>query len=376
MRFSTPTTLLREAVGLAGGAVPSKSTLPILDSIFFERDGDRLRLTSTDLEISVIKHVPVMFDDGGTAKTRRIAVPATKLQDTLRKLPDVPLTFHADENFAVTLRTETGMYKMLGFDGADYPALPDMKEGTVINADGASMRRALQKTGFAVSKDSLRPAMSGIYFQIDADGTRVVATDGHRLVRLSLHKLTSSTAISFILPYKAMDIVGRGAEDGPCTITFDGNYLSFDFTDLRILSRRIDETYPNYEAVIPLDNNRRMTVDRQALIASALRVGLYSSKSTQQIRMRIAKNTMTVSAEDIERSSEAKEEVSCEHSGEDYQIGFNGPLLTEALKVLDSEHVLFNFGSPKRAGILKPLEQQADEEILVLVMPVMLNTYA
>ena len=375
MKFSTPTTLLREAVGIAGGAVPSKSTLPILECIFFERDGDRLRLTSTDLEISVVKHIPVMFEGDETAKTHRIAVPAAKLQETLRKLPDVPLTVQADDNFAVTLRTETGMYRMLGFDGADYPALPDMKEGTAVNTQGAAMRRALQKTGFAVSRDQLRPAMSGIYFQIDPDGARVVATDGHRLVRLSLHNLTSPKTVKFILPYKAMGIVGRGAEDGPCTITFDGNYVSFDFTDLRILSRRIDETYPNYEAVIPLDNKRRMTVDRQALISSTLRVGLYSSKSTQQIRMWIRKNTMTLSAEDIERSSEAKEEVLCDHSGEDYLIGFNGPFLTEALKVLDSEHVLFDFGSPKRAGILKPLEQRADEEIMILVMPVMLHAY-
>lgn len=374
MQFTAPSAELLRALTLVGGAVPTKSTLPILENILFHRAGDRLRLSATDLEISIVEHVDVRFQDEDSGG--RIAVPAKRLLDTLRALPDVPVTITAGDDFTVALKTDHGVYKMVGFDGADYPALPEMSATTQIETTGALLKRAIQKTSFAVSKDALRPAMMGIYFQISPNGGRTVATDGHRLVKMDLAQLVADEAINFIVPEKALNLAGRVASDAECTVAVGGGYVDFNFGDSRVLARLIDETYPNYEAVIPLDNDRRLVADRVALLAAVKRVGLYSSTMTHQIRLSLSPGEIEVSAEDLERSSEAHETVRCEYDSEAMTIGFNASYLTEVLSNLDANEVVFEFSSPNRAGVVTPLDQADNEEMLMLIMPVMLNTYA
>ncbi|MFQ5570113.1 MAG: DNA polymerase III subunit beta [Rhodothermales bacterium] len=376
MKFTTSSAKLREALTTVGGAVPSKSTLPILECILFERSGDTLRLSATDLEISIIQGLPVQFESNGSPKGNRVAVPAKRLLDTLRALPDLPVEFASDDEFGVTLRTDQGHYKMVGHDGADYPALPELDGNRRIETEGRLLGRAIQKTSFAVSKDALRPAMMGIYFQIQQDEGRAVATDGHRLVKLCMASLTSNEPVNFVVPEKAMTLAGRIATDAPCAIIVDEGHVCFDFGQAQVMARLIDEAYPNYEAVIPVENDRRLVVNRASMLASVKRVGLYSSSMTNQIRLALDESTMTISAEDIERSSEARETVLCEYDSEPMVIGFNAIYLTEVLSNLDAEDVVFEFSSPNRAGIVMPQEQEGGEEILMLIMPVMLNTYA
>lgn len=377
MKFTLSSAEFLKALNVVSGAVPSKSTLPILSCILFERDEETIRLSATDLEISIIEKLPVQFEtNGATAQSNRVAVPAKRLLDTLRALPDIPIQFSADDAFNVLLTTDQGHYKMVGFDGADYPALPDLSATPAIQTDAGLLRRAIQKTSFAVSKDALRPAMMGIYFQIGPDEGRAVATDGHRLVKLQLDDMTSDEALNFIVPEKALALAGRIAAEGDCSITVDAGYVGFDFGDSKVLARIIDESYPNYEAVIPLDNERRMTVSRDAMLAAVRRVGLYSSSMTNQIRLSLQPNQVEISAEDIERSSEAKETVRCEYDSEPMVIGFNAVYLNEVLGNVDAEDVVFEFSSPNRAGVVTPAEQSEGERILMLIMPVMLNTYA
>ena len=376
MKFSTSSATLREALMTVNGAVPSKSTLPILECILFERDGDALRLSATDLEISIVERVPVRFESNGAPKGNRVAVPAKRLLDTLRALPDLPIEFASDDDFGVTLRTDQGRYKMVGHDGADYPALPELDGEQRIETEGALLKRAIQKTSFAVSKDALRPAMMGIYFQIQPEQGRTVATDGHRLVKLTMEGLSAAEPVNFIVPEKAMTLAGRVATDGACTIRVDGGHVAFEFEHARVLARLIDEAYPNYEAVIPVENDRQLVVNRTAMLAAVKRVGLYSSSMTNQIRLALEPNQIEISAEDIERASEAKETVLCDYDNEPMVIGFNSVYLTEVLSNLDAEEVRFEFSSPNRAGVVTPLDQQDGEEMLMLIMPVMLNTYA
>ena len=376
MKFTASSAELLKALTTANGAVPSKSTLPILECILFEQEGDALRLSATDLEISIVQHLKVPFESNGTATANRIAVPAKRLLDTLRALPDLPIQFSADEAHNVTLRTDQGHYKMVGHDGADYPALPELSDSLRIETDGPLLRRAIQKTSFAVSKDALRPAMMGIFFQIQAEQARAVATDGHRLVKLTMSNLTSTEPMSFIVPEKAMTLASRVITDAPCAITVDGGYVGFEFGESRVLARLIDESYPNYEAVIPIENDRRLTANRDAMLAAVKRVALYSSSMTNQIRLALAPGNVVISAEDIERSSEAQETVLCEYDGEPMQIGFNAVYLTEVLSNIDGDDVVFEFSSPNRAGIVTPQEQHDGEEMMMLIMPVMLNTYA
>ena len=381
MKFSASSSDLLQALTTVGGAVPSKSTLPILECILFEQEEEQLRLSATDLEISIIQTVDVQFETNGTAEAKRVAVPAKRLLDTLRALPDLPVTFSADGDFKIVLETDQGRYKMVGHDGADYPALPELDGQRTLEMESALLGRAISKTSFAVSKDALRPAMMGVYFQIGETEGRAVATDGHRLVKLELAAMTAEEATSFIVPEKAMTLVGRVAEDGFCTVTVDEGHVGFSFENARVLARLIDEAYPNYEAVIPDANDKALTVDRAAMLAAVKRVSLYSSSMTNQIRLEIAADQVKISAEDIERSSEAHETVLCDFedpagADEPMTIGFNAVYLTEVLSNLDAEDVVFALSTPNRAGIVTPQEQQEGEEMLMLIMPVMLNTYA
>jgi DNA polymerase-3 subunit beta len=376
MRFTVSSADLLDALNTVRGAVPSKSTLPILESILFERDGDALRLSATDLEIAIVQRLAVQFESNGTGEGTKVAVPAKRLLDTLRALPDLPLTFAADGDFEIVMETDKGHYKMVGHDGADYPALPEVPDEHEITVEGPLLRRAIQKTSFAVSKDALRPAMMGVYFQVGEDGTRTVATDGHRLVKLTLPGMTAGEDIRFIVPEKAMKLTARVADDELCTVAVNDSHVSFDFGAARVLARLIDETYPNYEAVIPKENERLLVVGREDMLNAVKRVGLYSSSMTNQIRLAITADTITISAEDIERSSEAEETVPCDYDYEEMTIGFNSEYLTEVLSNVESEEVTFALSTPNRAGIVTPRAQSDDEEILMLIMPVMLNTYA
>lgn len=375
MKFTASSADLLKSLTTVSGAVPSKSTLPILESVLFEREGDQLRLTATDLEIWIVQRVDVTFDERD-ASDSRVAVPVKRLLDTLRALPDLPIRFSADADFNVSLQTDQGLYKMVGHDGADYPATPELSGDRTFDTDGDLLRRAIHLTSFAVSRDALRPAMMGIYFQIEEGEGRAVATDGHRLVKLRLSQLRSSQPLRFIVPEKALSLAAKVATDGDCHVEVDVSHVSFDFGGSRVMARMIDETYPNYEAVIPVDNDRRMVVNRDAMLAAVKRVGLYSSSMTNQIRLSIQANHVEVSAEDIERSSEARETVLCEYDGEQMLIGFNSVYLNEVLSHIESDEVVFEFSSPNRAGVVTPQEQAEDEDLLMLIMPVMLNTYA
>ena len=376
MKFSASSAELLKALTTVSGAVPSKSTLPILECILFEHDGDVLQLSATDLEISITQRINVQFDSNGDGRSGRIAVPAKRLLDTLRALPDLPISFSTNEEYHITLQTDLGTYKMVGQDGADYPALPELSDETGFQTSGELLRRAISKTSFAVSKDALRPAMMGIYFQIQQERSRMVATDGHRLVRLTLESVSSQTPTNFIIPEKAMTLAARVAGDTECTIKMDSSYASFDFGNSRVLARLIDENYPNYEAVIPVENDKRLVISREAMLAAVKRVGLYSSSMTNQIRLSISQDKVEISAEDIERSSEAHETVHAEYDSDDMVIGFNAAYLTEVLSHLSASEIVFELSSPNRAGIVTPLEQREGEELLMLIMPVMLNTYA
>lgn len=376
MKFTVSSAELLRALTTVGGAVPSKATMPILESVLFLQEEGGLRLSATDLEISIEQVLSVRFEANGAAGNGRVAIPAKRLVDTLRALPDLPVTVSTDDEFNVTLKTDQGRYKMVGFDGADYPALPELDGGVTVETEGAHVRRALSKTGFAVSRDALRPAMQGIYFQLDADRGRAVATDGHRLVRLSLDGLKSEEPVAFIVPEKALNLASKVATDGATTVQVASGHVAFTFGTGRVIARLIDETYPNYEAVIPVENDRRLTVNRQSLLAAVRRVGLYTSSTTRQIRLGLTADKVDVSAEDIERASEAKETVLCDYTGGDMVIGFNADYLTEVLSNLDSEDVALEFSSPNRAGVVTPANQAEGEDLLMLIMPVMLNTYA
>lgn len=377
MKFSVSSADLLRALTTVNGAVPTKTSMPILECVLFIREGDMLRIAATDLEISIIQDITVAFESDA-AEVERVAVPARRFLDTLRALPDLPVVFSSDNDFQVELTTDQGRYKMVGFNGADYPALPSLEDAHEIQTTAGTLRRAIQKTAFAVSKDALRPAMMGVYFQIRPEHARIVATDGHRLVKFITEDLAGKDSFDFIVPEKALTLAAKAAssDENDCTIRVGSGYILVDLGNGQVMGRLIDEQYPNYEAVIPVENEKKLVISRDALLASVRRVALYSSSVTHQVRIKLDNNRVTVSAEDIERSSEAREAVLAEYRSESMEIGFNSVYLTEVLSNVDSDDAVIEFSTPNRAGVVTPAKQPGSEEVLMLIMPVMLNSYS
>ena len=375
MKFTVNSSELLRALSVVSGAVPSKSTLPILESVLFSRNGEDLTLTASDLEISIVHKIPVQFESNGQG-SNVIAVPARRLMETLGSLSDVSVTLSCNEHFQIKLQTAQGKYQMAGFDGKDFPSLPETQNGQSVMTNGAVLRRMVSKTAFAVSHDTIRPAMTGVFLHIEGDRATAVATDGHRLVKMQREGLQTNEPISCIIPDKAFQLIAKVVGDDSCTLKFTEGYIGVDGGDTQIAARLINETYPNYEAVIPQNNDKTLIINKAMFQSAVNRVGLYSSSMTKQIRFKLTSNEVFISAEDIERSSEAKESVLCEYNGEDMEIGFNAQYLREVLKNVDTEDVLMRFSTSNRAGIVLPSDEDDSENILMLIMPVMLSQHA
>jgi len=370
MKFSVSSGELVQGLSAVVGAVPTKATMPILETVLFETDNGKVKLSATDLEVSIIEYVNADVTTDGS-----VAVPARRLLETLRQLPDIPVLFEIDDKGNVKFKTDKGTYKLAGEKAADFPAIPTLDDGQVIKTSTESLIRAIQKTSFAVSSDDLRPAMMGVYFQLGPEESRVVATDGHRLVRLIKRDLVAQAPASFIVPQKALNLVQKALDGADCDLTISNEHVRFRSGSTMVITRLINETYPNYESVIPRENDKEMKVNRDQMLATVKRVSIFSSSTTRQIRLQMKPDELIIAAEDIDMSSEAKEAISCEYSDPEMEIGFNARYLSDVLGNIDDPEVLFEFSTPNRAGIVRPSVQDEDEDMLMLVMPVMLNTY-
>lgn len=371
MKFIVQSNELQKALAKIAGVVPSKSTLPILENILFELKKNTLRLAATDLEVSMSAQLDVKGNEDGT-----ITVPAKRLMETIRSLPDVQVIFTADlSSNKVKMITDTGEYTLMGESSEEFPTIPQFKGENQINFDGNILRRMITRTVFSVSSDELRPAMTGVLLQVKKGEMRAVATDGHRLVRINYTNMNQSAVIKdVIIPAKALNLVARSTEEGVHTMTLDTSHVQFIFGNTTLTSRLIEETYPNYESVIPLDNDKKLTVDRNLLLASARRVALYSSSTTHQVRFSLKKNELRIATEDIDFGGEAKEKMNCDYNGEELEMGFNSLYVIDILSHIDSDEVVFELSSPVRAAIIAPSTQKEGENVLMLVMPVRLNT--
>lgn len=369
MKFNITSGELVKALSAVAGVVPSKATLPILENVLFESVDGALKLTATDNEIYIVEQVAAEIVKDGS-----VAIPARRLLDTMRQLPDIPLSFDIDDRCTVKFRTDRGAYKLVGAKAEDFPMLPSVNEGTTIIVDTESLTSGIEKTRFAVSTDDLRPNMMGVYFQVDEEKTRLVATDGHRLVRLIKYDMKGDVPVNFIVPDKALAQVTRTLSGGETKMQVTKHHVRFTNGEAEVIARLINESYPNYENVIPKENEKIMTVTKNDMLATVRRVSIFSSSTTRQIRLNLSQDEVSIFAEDYEMSSEARESIKCQYDAEDMVIGFNARYLADVLNNISNEEVTFAFSTPNRAGIVQPVEQAADEDLLMLIMPVMLNT--
>ncbi|HUN67117.1 MAG TPA: DNA polymerase III subunit beta [Bacteroidota bacterium] len=370
MKFSAPSNELQKVLGLVASVVPSKSTLPILENFLFEISRSTLTITATDLDTSISTSISVKNVSEGV-----IAVPAKRFSETVRSLPNTDIEFSADvANNKIVMKTGTGEYKLTGESSENFPTLPTFEGTSSLKMDGKIFRRLIEKTSFAVSSDELRPAMTGILFQMKKKEIRTVATDGHRLVKFINTSFSSPGEREVIIPAKAVNIVAKSVTDDDLSMMFDDHHVKFTLGGTTIVSRLVDEKYPNYESVIPTDNAKNATVDKQLLLSSVRRAALYASSTNHQVRFSLKKGSMTVSAEDIDFGSEARETIPCDYSSEQMEIGFNSTYVTDILSHIDTDEVTFQLSSATRAAIVSPVTQRDGEQLLMLIMPVRLNS--
>lgn len=372
MKFIVSSTALLKQLQLLQGVLASSNTLPILDNFLFEIDGKQLTVTASDLETTITATMAVEAKEKGS-----VAIPARLLLDTLKAFPEQPLTFSIDgKHHGVEISSEQGKYKMTGFNGAEFPKSPVLEGATSFNLPAGTLATAINKTIFATGNDDLRPVMSGIFFELTEEDVRFVATDAHKLVRYKRTDVQAPKAASFIVPKKPLNLLKNtlGASNSEVTVDFNENNAAFKFDNTVLVCRLIDGKYPNYEAVIPKTNPNKLTIDRGTFLSSIRRVSIFSNKTTHQVRLHINGSQLTVSAEDLDYANEAKESLTCAYEGEEITIGFNSRFLMDMLNNLSTEHVMLEMSAPNRAGILLPGEAgEVGEDILMLVMPVMLN---
>jgi DNA polymerase-3 subunit beta len=370
MKFSVSSSELLKKLQMAGGAIGSNPVLPILEDFLFTINGNTLTIAATDLETSITTELEVMADADGV-----VAVPAKILLETLKALPQQPVTFTVDdESFGIEITSAYGKYKLAGENGADFPAIPVPDEVDVLTLPANQLEQGVNKTIFATSNDELRPAMTGVYFQVDFSKLTMVATDAHKLVKYTFSEVNSEVSTSFIVPKKALNLLKGSLPNGEeVKLAFNKANAFFTFGDTKLVCRLIDARYPDYNAVIPVDNPNLLTLSRNDFQNCMKRIAIYANKTTNQVILNINDGSLTVSAQDLDFSNEATEQMSCTYDGAPLTIAFNAKFLIEMLGVLESEEVKMELSSPTRAGILLPGEETEGEEILMLVMPVMLS---
>ncbi|MCH2231951.1 MAG: DNA polymerase III subunit beta [Crocinitomicaceae bacterium] len=361
--------LLKHLQGISG-VLSTSNTLPILDNFLFEIVDGRLTVSASDLETTMRTSMEVEAKEEG-----KIAIPAKLLLDVLKNLPDQPCTFLVNsDNFAVEIAYDNGKSKMVGYNGDDFPRTPELEKANSIVISGEIVANAINKTLFATGVDDLRPVMSGVFCEFSPESITFVATDAHKLVRYTRTDSQASGSSAFILPKKPLNLLKSNLKgDEEVRLEYNDSNAVFTFNDIVLICRLIDGKYPNYEAVIPKENPNVLTIDRIQFLSSIKRVSIFANKTTHQIKLKLAGSELSLSAEDIDFSNEANERLTCNYAGDDMEIGFNSRFLMEMLNNLDTTEVRLEMSEPSRAGLLMPSQANENEDILMLVMPVMLN---
>ncbi|MCF1751957.1 DNA polymerase III subunit beta [Mariniradius sediminis] len=373
MKFIVSSSALLKQLSAINGVVTTNPVVPILENFLFEIKSGKLTVTASDLQTSMITELDVEAREDGN-----IAVPAKILIETLKNLPEQPVTFSIDQDtYSIEISSDNGRYKLAGENATDFPKIPSVTNATAVDMSTEILSSAISNTIFATSNDELRPAMTGVYINLSKTNTTFVATDGHRLVRYRRVDVASKEDSSIIIPRKALNLLKSTlpSENVPVTVEFNSSNAYFKFNNTKMICRLIDERFPDYENVIPVDNPNHMTIDRLEFLGSLRRIAIYANKTTHQVRLKLTGSELQISAEDLDFSNEANERLSCDHDGEDIEIGFNARFLVEMLNNLSSKEVTLKFSAPNRAGLIVPSDKGDNEDILMLVMPVMLNNY-
>ncbi|MBQ2540386.1 MAG: DNA polymerase III subunit beta [Paludibacteraceae bacterium] len=373
MKFNVSSSKLFAQLQAVSRVIMAKNSLAILEDVLFDLKGNVLTLTASDGETTIRTSLEVE-DAQGEGK---VASGAKLLLDTLKEFSEQPLSFDIDEqNYGVNITSSNGAYSFVGVAGQEYPEMP-AEEADVnrFSMPAQALLDAINKTIFCTADDELRPVMNGILFDLNEQQLTMVATDAHRLVRYINYAVKGVTPQSFILPKKPATILRAilGKEEEEAQIRFGQKNARFNFGRTEIVCRQIEGRFPNYNAVIPQNNQNEVTVDRQTIVNACKRVAVFANSGTSLLKLALSENCIKISAQDIDFSTSAEETIACNYSGMPMAIGFKAPFFIEILQAVASNDVLIRLADPARAGLILPSEEQENQELLMLLMPMLLN---
>lgn len=371
MQFTVDSSTLLHGLQKVARVSPTRSTMPILNHILFTLQGNTLSLRSTDIEITYMLNLDVSGDEDGA-----VALPVRLLQEITTELPDTELTFAWSDDNRVTLSTSSGTYKIVGRPAMDFPEAPELGPVSSLEIKSHVLKRTVEKTVFAVSKDELKPALLGVLFELGKDQIRAVATDGHRLVKYTNRDFSSPDfEANIIVPPKFLSLIQSFLDDADTiNLSVGEKYISVANETATIFSRLIEEQYPDYGSVIPGTNDKTVTLSSSELGTTVRRVSIFSNRTTHQVALKLHPGYMEVFTEDPEASTSAKEQVLAEYDGEELTLGYNSIYLKDMLKNVETDRVVFRLGTEIGPGLILPEIQADKEELVMLLMPIRLQS--
>lgn len=374
MKFVASSTELFGRLQVISKVISPKNSLPILDNFLFDLDDNKLSITASDIETTIVTSLMLSHvEDGG-----KIAIPAKILLDTLKEFPEQPLTFEIDtENFAINIFTENGKYSIMGQNPEDFPMLPRISgDSKSITSSASLFLQGISKTSFATADDEMRPVMMGIFVDITSNDVTFVASDSHKLVRYRRSDIKEADEGSFILAKKPAALLKTilAKEENNITVTYDDKYALFQLPEYRMVCRLIEGMYPNYASVIPQNNPYKMIIDRLEFYNALRRVSVYANQASNLVKLSLSNNQLIVSAQDLDFSISAYERLNCQYDGDEMEIGFKSTFLGEILSNLSCTNVALELSDPSRAGLVIPVDKEIEgEDVLMLIMPLLLG---
>lgn len=349
--------------------IPARSPMPILEHFLLSIKDNMLSVYATDMQIALQTSIPVI-----SAQETSIAVPARLLHDTIKSLTDTDIKISTDKDQKIKVTTDTGVFRISYLEAADFPHLPAFQEIYNFTISTERLKKAFDTANSAVSKEEARISMTGVLMELKTDELRFVATDAHRLVKLSYLDIQNTIEKKIIIPGRAVQVVSKMLTDSDVRVSFNDSQIRLEQGSIVFVSRLIEDQYPNYESVIPLENDNILETSKEELSSVLKRISLFTSTQTKQVKFSITKDILSLSAENIDLGSEANEKILCDYQGTPMDIAFNSTYVSEVIRIIGTDRVIFKLNNPTRACLLEPNIQEENENLLVLIMPMRLNT--
>ena len=373
MKFVVSSTALLNHLQAISRVIISKNTLPILNCFLFELSNGRLSVTASDTETTMSTSLMTNECDSDG----KFAISSKTILDALKELPEQPLAFEVNmDNLEITVQYLNGKYSVVGQNADEYPQTVSLGNNAVrVDMDANILMNGINRTLFATGDDELRPIMNGVYFDITTENITIVASDGNKLVKNQTMAAKGNEKAAFILPQKPATLIKNllPKETGIVSIEFDDRNAVFTLENYRMVCRLIEGRYPNYNSVIPQNNPNKITIDRLQFLSALRRVSVFSSQISSLVKLHLQDNQITISAQDIDFSTSAEESLNCQFEGMPMSIGFKSTFLIDILNNIPSEEVIIQLSDPSRAGVIIPFQQEENEMLLMLLMPMMLN---